>query len=1099
MNNFTKAYQQLNIAQKSAVDTIEGPVLVIAGPGTGKTHVLTARIANIMARTDTSPHNILCLTFTDSAAQTMRARLTGMVGTTAHAVTFSTYHAFGSELIRRFPEFFTDLSDARPVDELGIATILTDLLNKAPYTNPLKRSQASIRDIKETISECKRALLTPDQLRKVALANRQFISETNHEVSALLSTFKRMEKSSVVLFEQLAEKTRGTIPEEQSVVRHIGFLWQEELEAALQAVRDSGKTTALTEWKNSWLAKNSENMFVVDGMRTVQRLDAMADMYEQYLQALSAGGLYDYDDMILQAIKGLEAYPELRYTLQEQYLYLLLDEFQDTNEAQMCLIELLTDNPVNEGRPNVMAVGDDDQAIFAFQGAHYSHMLRFTEIYREVTVISLTENFRSHEEVLLLADGVAGQIEQRLHEQLYQTNKRLSAANKSLPKKATIEYREFNSDVAQFAWIADEVKRLVEKNIPPSEIAIIAPQHKYLEPMVAYLHQVGLPVRYEKRENILDDPVIKQFCRMTELILALQENDQSLADSLWPEVLSFPYWQIPTNDIWRLSWRAYDSHATWTQLMMELPQLRAIALFFVRLGLLADTENLETILDYLTGVQPVELLAPDIPLYHAPMYTYFLKSEIQFWNLLSNLTVLREKLRGYKIEADEPLSLLDFRQFVQAYKNAGIKLLNTSPYYEATEAVQLMTVYKAKGQEFTAVFVLACLEEVWGSKARGQSSRILLPRNLQFIRYGGLTDDERIRLLFVAITRAKHHLYLTSYANSYDGKQTTRLSYLDNLVTHGPDSTTLVPLSAKQSDASPPTIANLSTYWQNAHSAGNTSPALRALLEDRLQKYMLSPTHLNAFTDVIYGGPEQFYMNTILRFPKAPTPSGQYGNTIHETLEWLHIYNRREGKLPSASQLHKYFTQRLAAKRLSAHHYQQLIERGHSALTTYMQQRSHTVSAHNECEKPFYDEGVFIDKAHLSGKIDKLLIDKKNKTVVIVDYKTGKSFSRWNNSEAKLHKYRQQLYFYKILVEGSQTFSGYKVKDTYLEFVEPNDEGEIVELHLEFDDAYMKRVKSLINSTWQAIQKLHFPPIGDYPATTKGIIAFEDDLLGGKI
>ena len=141
--------------------------------------------------------------------------------------------------------------------------------------------------------------------------------------------------------------------------------------------------------------------------KTTQKLLAAADIYEQYLQALNERNLFDYDDMILRAVRGLETNDDLRFTLQERYLYILLDEFQDTNGAQLRLVELLTDNPVLEGRPNVLAVGDDDQAIYAFQGADYSHMLQFRDLYRDVVPVALTKNYRSHAHILHAARGIA--------------------------------------------------------------------------------------------------------------------------------------------------------------------------------------------------------------------------------------------------------------------------------------------------------------------------------------------------------------------------------------------------------------------------------------------------------------------------------------------------------------------------------------------------------------------------------------------------------------------------------------------------------------------------------------------------------------------
>ena len=161
-------------------------------------------------------------------------------------------------------------------------------------------------------------------------------------------------------------------------------LFAQELAEAVDKAEETGTTTALTAWKNAWLAKDGQGAFVVDGERANHKLLAAADIYADYLNELKKRNLFDYDDMILRAVHALETNADLRFTLQERYLYILLDEFQDTNAAQLRLVELLTDNPVHEGRPNVLAVGDDDQALYAFQGADYSHLLQFQRMYRDV-------------------------------------------------------------------------------------------------------------------------------------------------------------------------------------------------------------------------------------------------------------------------------------------------------------------------------------------------------------------------------------------------------------------------------------------------------------------------------------------------------------------------------------------------------------------------------------------------------------------------------------------------------------------------------------------------------------------------------------------
>ncbi|HKR81954.1 MAG TPA: ATP-dependent DNA helicase [Candidatus Saccharimonadales bacterium] len=1172
-SKFEEAYAQLNVAQKRAVDTTEGPVLVIAGPGTGKTQLLTTRIANILAKTDAGASNILCLTFTESGAQTMRERLTNFIGQNAYDVTISTYHAFGSDLIRRFPDYFSELADTRPVDDLGVDSIFRELVGKLPYSNPLKFADNYLNDIRALVSDAKRALLKPDDLHAVAQQNLAFIRDTTPIVQKNLAGVVRIDKKAAPLFEvllnalisvegpgspvspiMLTKAARAGGPPRTAApgfvegITSLAQLFVGSLAEAIEQTNKSGKTTALTAWKNAWLAKDEHGAFVVDGEKANRKLAAAADIYAGYLHELEKRKLFDYDDMILRAVHALETHADLRYTLQEQYLYILLDEFQDTNGAQLRLVELLTDNPVHEARPNVLAVGDDDQAIYAFQGANYSHMLKFQQLYRDVLLVPLTQNYRSHADVLHVARGVAEQIEERLHHHFPAIEKTLTAENKNLPKNATVERIQAKSDVAQFSWVAKKIRTLLDSGMPASEIAVIAPQHKYLEPLMAFMQQENVPIRYEKRENVLDDPVVAQLLRMSELCVALSTGDHAMANNLWAEVLSYDFWQLPTSLIWQLSWQANDGKSNWTGALLENDTLRPVVLFFVRLGMLLKTETLETMLDYLIGVQPLDVGEPGFEPFTSPFYTFHfgvttdpgvaprgaapknsrmlrlqhsvflgadeatgpptsastLKSQRDFWNLLTNLIVLRARLREYKASEDGPLTLPDFLEFVAAHRAANIKILNTSPYQEATEAVQLLTAFKAKGQEYTAVFVVAVNDEAWGSKTRGQVSRLSIPPNLQFIRYAGATNDERLRLFYVAVTRAKSQLYLVNYTNNYSGKALTRLKYLNETEDEqkGGLLSLLLPAGAQivqtvEDGAVSPTT-ELEAYWQRRHYAALGSSNLKAMLARRLAQLQLSPTHVSDFTDVANCGPEAFFLKTILRFPQAPRPEIQFGNAMHETLEWIHIAAKQDGVMPNEKAVLRTFGQRLRAKRLSPQSTELLLARGHESLHAYWAQRQHTVSRENRAEYNFRTEGVFVGQTHVGGKIDKLIVDPVNKTIVIVDYKTGRAHRRWAH-EIKLHKYELQLYFYRLLVEGSNAFAGYKVTDAYLEFVEPDEQGNIIELHAAFDDAKMQALKQLIQAVGGRIRALELPTTDAYSKDLRGIEAFEQDLIDSII
>lgn len=1137
MASYQDALRALNPAQKKAVETIDGPVLVIAGPGTGKTQLLTTRIAHILAKTDTLPQNILCLTFTDSAAQTMQQRLSNMIGKGAYDTTISTYHAFGKDLIRRFPDYFSEQAELKPADDLTIDRVLRQVVNSLPYGNPLKYADAYIRDIRTLISDAKRALLTPDDLRKVAHENLKFIQVANPIIRKTLDGVARIDKKAIPLFAKLSEALSTIQPPEKDGTligsnQPLSNLFLQSMKEAITAAEESGKTNTLTLWKKDWLAKDEEGQFVADGLKANQKLMAAAEVYEQYLLELKARGLFDYDDMILRAVHALETHADLRYTLQEQYLYILLDEFQDTNEAQLRLVRLLTDNPVNEGRPNVLAVGDDDQAIYAFQGANYSHMLQFRDMYKDVVAVPLTENYRSHPDILHTARGVAEQIEERLHHHFPAIEKTLTAAGRNLPKEAVVERREAQSDVMQFAWVTKRIKELIEQGTEPSEIAVLAPKHKHLEPLVPFLTQEDIPVRYEKRENVLDDPAINQLLRMAELTLAMASGSHAAANALWPQVLSFGFWKLPTSLIWRLSWQTTDKRADWTSELLDDEQLKPVALFFIRLSQLSGTETLETMMDYIIGTHALDLGEPDFTKYKSPYYEHYFGdlsvestaepsdsedsaeaynpdnaasgepqtniSQANFWNLLTNLIVLRARLREYRGDNEERLGLGDFVEFVKAHREAELKIQSTNPYASGTNAVQLMTAYKAKGMEFTAVFIMATNDETWGGKSRTQSSRISLPQNLQYIRYAGVTEDERLRLFYVAVTRAKSQLYLVSYGQNYAGKNMTHMKYLDESTDEqGKLISPLLPAGKQEvlpaEDGVPEPTTELAAYWQQRHEAALKNTNMRALLQDRLKQFQLSPTHISDFVDFVHCGPQSFFLLTILRFPQSPRPDLQYGNAIHETLEWIHNTYKKTGKIPDDSATHKTLAERLEAKPLSAHDHKQLLEKGKITLTTYLEQRAHTISADNIVEYSFKHEGVFAGDAHLAGKIDKLIINKEIKEITIVDYKTGRSHAKWAH-EINLHKNRQQLYFYKALVEGSHTFAGYKVIDAYLEFVEPDESGKIQELHLDLDEAEYQKTKLLAEAIWNRITTLSLPDTTIYAQDLKGIEDFESDL-----
>lgn len=1152
MSTYREAFDGLNAQQKRAVTTIEGPVLVIAGPGTGKTQLLSVRVAHILATTDTLPQNVLCLTFTESGAANMRERLTRFIGKDAYDVNISTYHAFGGDLIRRFPEVFAETRLQNPADDLAKRQIVRSIVENLAYDNPLKQLQYHLGDLLSTLSEIKRALLDADSLRRIAEENAAFIIAANQAVRDVFDGIDKMPttaKKAIPLFEPLLPALQRLVPEQPADSRFVplAVLAAGSLQQALEDAETTGKSTPLTAWKNQWLGKDPENHFMFAGALETRRMLALADVFEQYQAALAQNGWYDFDDMILRAIDALEKNPDLRYTLQEQYLYILLDEFQDTNAAQLRLVQLLSDNPVSEGRPNVLAVGDDDQAIYAFQGAQYSNMLDFYRMYRDVSVVNLTQNYRSSADILHTARNISMQIAARLETSFEDFSKELHAANPKLPARADLGRHEFMSDVAQYSWIAQEVKRLIDEGTSPSEIAVLAPKHRQLEPLVPYLAELEVPMRYEKRENILEAPVVRQLITMSKLVTALHARNDARANALWPEVLSYEFWHIPVADLWKISWRLNDQprdeRPSWSQILLgsDQPHFQVPALLILAVATRIESESLEQVLDYLigssaiaTGVAEGEAnTKPDgwasatgdgkaVPVerpegsvfaspttVQSPLRKFYTGEQVQrtqpelFYDTISHLTVLRARLRDYAQTQDHTLTLPDLIAFVEMYEVAEERLLNTSPYNQQADAVQLMTVFKAKGLEFAHVFLPSMQDDVWGSTSRGNTNKLTLPPNLAPIRHAGATDDERLRILFVAVTRAKLGLHLTSFARTYSGKDTRRLKYLDEQEQEdGSFRAFVLPEHAQvvqQRDHQAPTLASLELNWRARHvTSRNASTELQGLLAERLRNYQLSPTHLTRFIDLEYGGPEDFFFNTLLCFPQAPTVHSMFGDAIHGTLEWIQHRVTAKHQVPDIDEAAEHLGLELKKFQLTDTQYKLEYDRGLKALSAYLSNRGHIFRPEDRAEHNFKHEGVFVGDAHLAGKVDRMEINKQARTITVVDYKTGRPHPRWLGSDAKLHKYRLQLYSYKLLIEGSHTFAGYTVDKGRLEFIEPDADNRIHTLELTFDNRELEHTRALLQAMWRHVQKLEFPDIGSYRPDVNGIKQFEDDLISGQ-
>lgn len=1095
---YTQRYQQLNEQQRRAVDHIDGPLLIIAGPGTGKTELLSMRAATILERTDTLASSILCLTFTDSGAAAMRQRLSDIIGADAYKVAIHTFHSFGSEIMNQHAEYFFRGAQFKPADELVQYEIVRGIFDELDYTNPLAGMNGDeythLRDVMTAISELKRSGLSSDELRQVLDANDAAIEPIERD---LIEVFQnRVSKTTVHLLAPLAKKAaeveQPVLPPGITPYANVLAL---SLAHAIDAAIEADSTKPITAWKSSWCEKNERGETVLRDRRRHNKLRALAHIYYQYLVRMEAAGLYDYDDMILQVIHALETQPGLRANLQEKYQYIMVDEFQDTNLAQL---RLLFDITGDDAQANVMAVGDDDQAIYSFQGADVGNIQRFRTQYGDPSIIVLKDNYRSAEPILEQARAVISQGSDRLENSNDSINKQLVAH--APPNNSAVKLDCYHDIDAERQGIARQIRQLIDSGTDPASIAVLARRHHELIALLPHLAHAGVRVDYERRENVLEHELVQLLEHLCMIIDALQHDAHDEADALLPEILAHPAFGYNPRDIYRLSLSSYRQHQLWLETMQTMPVFTAFANWLLVRSAAIHSQPLEQQIDELIGTtvdtlseQPLEPES-EAPEFHSPLYHYFFSPDKladqpdAYLTALEALRTIRDQLREHAGH-DAP-TMADFLEFLTMHRQLGSVVTAVRRRSDAARGlVNLMSAHKAKGLEFDHVFVIGAIDSAWGERVRGRSRLISYPANLP-LSPAGDSFDERLRLFFVAMTRARRNLYLSYAAHDSNGKDSLIASFLADLTLTATEHAAESDIAALQS------LAELD--WR-AHLVQNLDTDIRELLTPQLERYKLSSTHLGNFLDVARGGPQAFLLNNLLRFPQAKSAHASYGTAVHATLQRAHdLYRATKERRPLEDVLGDY-ERILADQHLTPSDHEVFLSRGSDALGAFLSAKYDSFTPAQQTELGFGSQSVMVGDARLTGALDLVDIDKTAKTIVVTDYKTGKPSRDWKGKteyeKMKLHRYRQQLMFYQLLVEGSRDYSQYRFQSGVLQFVEPTQSGDIVSLELNFSEEKLDEFRKLIMAVWQRIMTLDLPDTSQYEPSLKGILQFEADLL----
>lgn len=1012
---FASAYEKLNEAQKKAVDSIEGPVLVVAGPGTGKTQVLTMRIANILRRTDTKPSSILALTFTESAAQNMRLRLASLIGPDAYYVHISTFHSFCAQVIANHLEYFPLNPSSEPITDLERFELLRTIVEELPLeaVKPLNSPLFHVKSLMSNISAYKREGVSPDKLREL-----------------------------------------------------VEGQWQDP-------------ETITSRTKRMRLIKRQ------------QQLTEQITVYEAYQQRMRAAGRYDFDDMLSLTVEVLSREEVLLQEYQEQYLYLLVDEYQDTNAVQNRVTHLLSSFWGEEA--NIFAVGDPHQSIYRFQGASLENISEFIQWYPNAEVVTLSIGYRCPPKVYDAAHDVIqrdtslsilnelGESGQKLQRALQEP---LAAASTIDTPLSIVKAPEYTTSLIA---LVENIKTLLNQGTPADEIAILYTKNKFAADLLPLLEKWSIPYYLEGGLNALEQPVIHQFLTLCIVLVALRQGTD-VSPQLF-EVCTYPWFGIDRVTLFQLARFAGKEKKTLLEVLEQPVDTLQNAL-----GDGLDSDSVQIIkqklgMFELWAAQDFQMLFTawlELIVSESGLHQYLIdRADEQLEPLLAlySLFSFVKKLNT----TNQQFHITDFIRAIETLREQGVKIPLQS-LSNPEQKIRLSTVHKAKGQEWDHVFILHVVDGVWGN--RRAPSRLPVPEHIVetasvLARQSPdqINQDDR-RLFYVAMTRAKKNLQLW-YSETTDQDGIARQKVPSIFISELDHRDDIVRTEAVMQH-SPAEVASILT-----------GPVPKALEHDRMEQYLKQivtdlPLSITALNNYLKDTSVFFYQN-LLALPSVKLPHLAYGTAVHAALELA--AEPHDGTKQPLQRVLQRFDQQLQRELLTAEERQRRRDRGYQVLTAYLREQNFTQSLiwQTEYKIGYGTKAAFLDDIRLTGRMDRLdWLDEKHTTVRVIDYKTGKPktkneiLAETQTAKTALSAreqslpleiqgpYQRQLLFYRLLATLDRSFAPEISLGTF-DFVEaPLDRGKLVEHSFELKSEDVRLLEELIREVMSEIRSLSF-------------------------
>jgi DNA helicase-2/ATP-dependent DNA helicase PcrA len=858
--------KNLNQNQLEAVNHEYGPLLVVAGAGTGKTSLITSRIVHLMNNKNVHPDNILAVTFTEKAAKEMLGRLDEVMPLSYYEPKISTYHSFCQEILR---------NDGH---EMGLNTNF------------------------KLIADSEQWLLLRKEIYNFALKELRPKNNPGKYISDLLKLFSKCVDENV---------------------------------------------------SSNDLIKFSLNC--EDGIEK-KKWEEVSFLFDKYQEIKLRDSKLDFGDLITFAYKLFLEKPYILKKYQEKYQHVLIDEFQDTNYTQYNLIKLLCSLESLSNR-SLVVVGDDSQSIYKFRGAAISNILEFKKDYKDPKIVTLTDNYRSTQEILDISYKVIKNNDPYTLESMLGISKKLKACGRENPVNSEIKVMKCTDLDSEVNFVVSKIKEVLNQNnnLSFKDIAILVRANSHLEPYILELRKEGIPYQVYGNKGLYDKEEVSTVICLLNLLIDPSDNN-NLFRCLFIESLNIEQELV----LKLLSTAKSKKTILWQECENSLDKniRNFVSLIKKFQKHLANQLPSDLMFNFLQEIKYVSKFSLEETL----------ENELAIKNLDLFLKRVREIERSMLSENNLTPNLVEFMDYFNLILEAGENPAQAE--FEDLDTVNLLTVHSSKGLEFECVFIPSLINGRFPSTNRGSSFDIPteLVKDKEILPEGDYFLQEERRLFYVGVTRAKKYLNL-SFSLNYGKRERAKSLFLDET---GLDVIDYVKEFSEEDNQIQGSLFNLQNDFKIKLSESNIDYKINSISYTALNTYKTCPL--------------KYKYQFILNIPTKQSKALSFGNTIHETLKEYH--QQKTNRKVSLNEILDMYKKNWQPYGFDDRDNQiEYYKHGIDVLTRYYEKYNNVDIKSRVIEKNFKFKLGDID---VSGKIDRidLLPDGKYE---IIDYKTGSS------------------------------------------------------------------------------------------------------------